>query len=117
MFALKLIFVFGVTLHFTLARPNKGADGTQFDIDALNSSDEVDSIKPLVRRPRQNFLNAILSRVFLSAGVRGDWRFCRTTENGASIYTNGIDTVCRGVCEKTDVTCNDYYRPYFYNYF
>lgn len=122
MFTLKLVLVFGVLLQFTLAKPYKGTGSTQFDIDMINSSqNKYDSIKPLVRRPRQNIFsfaaNAIFNRALSSVGARGDWRLCRYTENGSAIYTNGIDTECRGVCEKTDVTCNDYYRPYFYNYF
>lgn len=93
-------------------RPNEG-------IDMLSPSEDSDvAIESLlVRKQRQNIFNAILNRSLLSLGVRGDWRFCRNTANGASIYTNGIDVVCQGLCEKTDVTCNDYYRPYFYNYF
>lgn len=118
MFILKLVLVSGVILNFTLARPNESTNGIQFDIEALNPSQNEDaSIEPLVRRPRQNILAAIFSRGLQSVGARGDWRHCRTTAEGAAIYTNGIDTVCQGFCERTDVTCNDYYRPYFYNYF
>lgn len=119
MFTLKLVLVFGLISHFTLARPNKDTDGTQFDIEAFNSlsHDADDSIKQLLRRPRQNFFNIILSQALILTGLRGDWRFCRYTEKGASIYTNGIDYVCRGVCEETDITCSENYIPYLHNYF
>lgn len=118
MFLLKLMLVFGVIVSVTLARPNQSA----YDIEALDLSSHEDdngvSNEPLVRKRRQNLLQAIVSTyLFTPFGVRGDWRFCRTTPQGASIYTNGIDVVCRGLCTETEITCNDYYRPYFYNYF
>lgn len=121
MFTLKLMLALGMILNLTLARPMPGTDDTKFDMKVLNPLQEYinDSAKEplLVRTRRQNFLAVLSTYLFVPLGVRGEWRFCRYTRDGASVYTNGIDVVCRGLCADDEVTCNDYYRPYFYNYF
>lgn len=72
----------------------------------------------LVRKTRSiPFLQSIPSWPLTLLGIRGEWRFCRHTRDGASVYTNGIDVVCQGLCADDEVTCSDYFRPYYYNYF
>lgn len=123
MLALKYVFVLGIILNFTLARPNQRADVTVLNQSQkyINDDGKNNVVNaPFVRRKRFVFgaLQSLASFGSLqSLGVRGDWRFCRYTRDGASVYTNGIDVVCQGLCADNEITCNDYYRPYFYNYF
>lgn len=126
MLSAKVLILLGVFLHFSLARPSEPTDITVHNQPHSPPSDSTTS--QLVRRKRFVFsalgaLNSLGSFGSLRSyplqqlGVRGDWRHCRTTQEGGQIFTNGIDVVCQGFCVDREVTCNDYYRPYFYNYF
>lgn len=121
---LKSVIVFAVILNVALAVLREDATMQKLKQSQAQAfqNDEVDN-KLVVRRKRflfgtlQSLLFAGASSPLQALGVRGPWRMCRVTKEGASVYTNGIDTVCQGFCSDREITCNDYCRPYAYTYY
>ncbi len=108
--------MFLIFWNFALAMPNQALNSLQ-DNEATDTKNDDVLSEISLRKVRavpflSNYVAAYASWPFQLLGIRGDWRFCRNTPEGASIYTNGIDVVCRGICIETEITCNDYYRPY-----